>query len=189
VRARIVRGPGCWLLVATLVVALPVAGIVAARRADDRPTLESELARVVALVDATVAAVAGGREVALSPGVADPALAARVDRVAPLRGPPSPPGYDHCDAWRDWLLPGWQAVYGKTIRLRGTGDAERLMLAVERFWTARGHDPTAIERWVDPGTGQPHLTLDQEHATYRLAPGPERGEVELLGGTDCLPLR
>ena len=176
-RARIGRGPLLLLLVVTMIVARPVLGVAGVRQADDRPALPRELARVAGLVDDTVAAVADGRETGPVPGTGDPTL---VDRIGGDH--PTPPGYDQCDSWRDWILPGWQASYGRTIRVRDSREGDEILRAAERFWAGQVQDAASIRRETDPGNGQQRLMLDRKHASYWLTVAPERGASSLLAG-------
>ena len=101
-RGRVRAG---WIIVAAAVVALPVGGIAAARTADNRPSLRSEVAHLVPLADATARQAVPGRAWVLSPLNADLFPATLTD-------PHLAPGFDRCDYWWNLVRPVRQTDYG-----------------------------------------------------------------------------
>lgn len=187
-----------WVLVrlaiaVALALAVPIGGVATARRLDDRPHLRGELERVIAVVDATGAAVATGRERSFWTADADPASADDPNSSeANLNG--MTPGYVKCDgSWRDRLLPGWQAGYGHTYVLADRADGDALVLATSDYWRGLGYD-VAIEHWRDAS----RVNADLAHGTIMMTVSsstPMRvagtrypiDHATLDGFTDCLP--
>lgn len=90
------------LAIALLVLALP-GYVVYARVTDDRPRLQDVQAEILPLFVETARLINPTFEVRpFTHGNAG----------TPFDLPNDPFGYDHCDAWRDWILPGWIAFLG-----------------------------------------------------------------------------
>lgn len=172
------------LLIVPIIVAFvsPLLGVLAARKIDDRPVLARELGQLVAFMDATVNATDNGLNVVRPPYSANPALASQIEDR------PNAPGYDRCDAWRDWILPGWQASYGYNIDLGDGRDGEDVLRRTTEFWLRQGHAAESITREAVEESGQVFLKLSLEYVTYWLSVDNAVDVASFVGTTDCLPV-
>jgi hypothetical protein len=114
---------------------------------------------------------------------AERSLQAELEEAADHLGLAAEPGEvvspTRCDAGKRQ-----EVTSGYRIRLRLSGDQERVLRQAARFWRRRGHRVRVLGRHgrfpavfatADPGW------------TYGLQLFPDRGEALLSGGTPCLP--
>ena len=156
-----------------------------------RPTLRQGLEQLIAVVDATAAAVAPGLEVAPGPiANADPSLADRLTNNHSLTDTSSSeyPGYDDCDSWKRILVDGWSASYSVTIDLRIERDAQLLMDRARRLWSQRGYQLTSRSYERNPGEMVESLYfIDSMGSTVSFNVNPKGLVAEVSGQTKCLP--
>jgi hypothetical protein len=119
----------------------------------------SELARAEGSLQSELETVVDRLGLAAEPG----------ERVAPVR----------CDdSTRNDVTSGYR------IRLRLTGDDERLLRTAADFWRERGRRVRVVGR---AGTFPAVFATADPGWTFALQLFPERGEALLSGGTPCLP--
>lgn len=173
--------PAHGLLIALLAIGigLPIIGVAAGRRADDGPTLRSELTFVVALLDDTLAATASGRK--LYPSV-DSADLAEAD--APRNAPDRSPGYHRCTNLRYRFSDVFQAGLAYAFRVRNVADGKAILKAVEQFWLGRGYDFRTTHH-----AGATILSLEFGYSHLSFYLDELANQIRASGATNCVPLR
>ncbi len=162
-----------------LLLASPVIAIGYVRAGDDRPYLEDVRAPALPLF----------RETA---GLIDPEFGPRPhpgsDPSGPLDIPQDPFGYQHCDGWRGWFLPGWSAATWHDFEIANENERAEVIAQVRAIWTEQEGDLT-IRNTADVRPLQLHIG----EISYSLVfpenhdmPGVPDGMVSVSIG--CLPV-
>lgn len=163
-----------------LLIVFPVIGVAVARAVDDRPLLHDVRSRALPLFEETERLI-------------DPAFASRPhpgsERAAdPFDIPNDPFGYDQCDAWRDWILPGWAAGTWHDVDVASDRERRGIVNKVRLLWEQQDGELTVR----DTDNARP-LQLQIDQVCYTLTfpvnkelPMVPDGSVSV--STDCLPV-
>lgn len=162
---------------AAAMLAIPILGMAMFRATDDRPLLQDIQATALPLFEATALLVDPGFEPRPHPGS---------DPTGPLDIAGGPFGYQHCDGWRGWFLPGWSAVTWHNVDISDGGERIAFIDRVQTFW-----DQQAGELKIsDPADARP-LQLRNGEVTYSLEipenPGFSVPDGAIVVSIACLP--
>ncbi len=156
----------------------PAIGVAAARIADDRPTLRDVQAQALPLFEDTARLIDPAYDSRPHPGS---------DPIGPYEIPGDPFGYQKCDSWRDWILPGWSAGTWHEFDVPNDAERQAIIADVHRLWSAQDG---RLE--VRDSSSQHQLTLTAGDATYRLFfklpdQPPAVPDGSIIVSVDCLP--
>lgn len=164
------------IIVAT-VLAIPIIGMALFRATDDRPMLQDIQARALPLFETTALLIDPGFEPRPHPGS---------DPEGPLDIAGDPFGYQDCDGWRGWFLPGWSAATWHDFDVDDEQRRAGIIAEVRSLWEQQDGGLTVS----DPDDARP-LQLRNGEITYSLE-FPENPAFSVPDGvivvsTACLP--
>jgi hypothetical protein len=143
--------------------------------AGDRPRLQDEQRKVLALVSETISIVAPGS--ALGPYAGH-------DTDDPFGNPNDSFGYDRCDYWWNRFVPGWQAGLWYDFPVAGEVERSAIVTAVRDLWARQ---PGTLTETEGTSAIMP-LRLEDGSAGYVLRFDGTQRLGTIAAGTRCLPL-
>lgn len=172
-------GTAIAVAIIALVIATPIIGVAVLRAIDDRPMLRDVRVRALPLFEETSRLIDSAFEPRPHPGN---------DPEGPLDIASDPFGYQHCDAWRDWILPGWSAATWQDFDVDGESSRAGIVASVQGLWERQDGELTIN----DPTDARP-LVLQRGEITYTLA-FPENPDMPpipdglITVSISCLPV-